>query len=408
MENIYDIRNDKKLLFILEDNKSFNKSLCEEQFVAIVVNLYYIDTVHKYMKYINCISNDIDIFIFSSKEEVLKEVKRLKQRELYLISKNNRGRDISALLVSFKEYYPKYKYICFLHDKKYNHEQWENDSKIWEDNLWKNMINSNEYINNILQIFNNNEQIGLLVPPEPIGEYYNAWYADTWYNNFENVKNLGKILNLKCDISKEKRCITLGTVFWAKGISLKRLFDREWTYEDFPNEPMAIDGTLNHAIERIIGYVAQDAGYDTGTVMNKDYAEWLLLYVQDNMQAMQKKMEKNLGINTRHQLIFYDEQEQKIKKFCENNSKIYIYGAGKYGRCILQIMKNLGYLPKGFVVGNGRRCQSRIGDINLYELGDIINESEFGIIISVDYNLQDEVEETLRNNGITNFIMGLI
>ena len=85
-----------------------------------------------------------------------------------------------------------------------------------------------------------------------------------------------------------------------------------------------------------------------------------------------------------------------------------IYGAGKYGKCILQIMKNLGYLPKGFVVGNGRRCQSRIGGINLYELGDIINESEFGIIISVDYNLQDEVEETLRNNGITNFIMGLI
>lgn len=407
MKNIYDIRNEKKLMYILEENKSF-RHLNALNSVAIVANLYYADTVPDYLKYINCISEKIDIYVISSQKDVFDQVNRLKKRDIFLICKENRGRDISALLVSFRQYYSKYEYICFLHDKKANHDLWEGDTKIWITNLWQNMINSNEYINEVLKLFQNNKKIGVLVPPEPVGEYFNAWYGDTWYGNFENVKKLAKDLNLQCDISIEKRCITLGTVFWVRTESLKKLFKRNWEYKDFPIEPMPLDGTLNHAIERVIGFVAQDAGYDVGTVMNKSYAEWLLLYAQDGMQAMYQKLDKKLGIQTRHQLDIYDEQELKIKKFCEQNSKIYLYGAGKYGKCILQIMKNVGYLPEGFVVGNGERTQYKIEDINVYELDEIVNESESGIIISVDLNLQNIIGENLKDKGITNFINGVI
>lgn len=408
MKNIYDIRNDNKLLFIIEENKCTNALCYDTNLVAIVVNLYYVDTVQDYMNCINSISSKIDIYIISSQSEVLDKVKQLKKRELYLINKENRGRDISALLISFREYYSKYEYICFLHDKKANHRCWREDTKIWIDNMWGNMIASNEYINSILNIFRDNEHIGLLVPPEPVGEYYNAWYGDTWYGNFENVKNLAKSLNLDCDISKEKRCITLGTVFWTKTRSLMKLFERKWTYDDFPLEPMPLDGTLNHAVERIIGFVAQDAGYDTGTIMNKSYATWLLLYAQENMQKMYYKLEKNLGIHNTHQLNIYEVQEQKIKNFCESNSKVYLYGAGKYGKCILKIMKNMGYLPEGFVVGKGKRKQQEIENINVYELDEIADEKEFGIIITVDYNLQNEIKENLKIMGISNIMIGVI
>lgn len=407
MKNVYDIRNEKKMLYILDENRYFTP-LYNSKSIAIVMNLYYADTVPDYMKYVNCISDKIDIYVISSQKDVFDQVNRLKKRDIFLICKENRGRDISALLVSFRQYYSKYEYICFLHDKKANHDCWEGDTKIWITDLWQNMINSNEYINEVLKLFQNNKNIGLLVPPEPVGEYFNAWYGDTWYGNFENVKKLAKDLNLQCDISIEKRCITLGTVFWVRTESLKKLFKRNWEYKDFPIEPMPLDGTLNHAIERVIGFVAQDAGYDVGTVMNKSYAEWLLLYAQDSMQAMYQKLDEKLGIQTRHQLDIYDEQEQMIEKFCANNSKVYIYGAGKYGKCILQIMKNIGYIPEGFVVGKGKRKLQKIDNINVFELDEIVNERELGIIISVDFNFQSEIEGNLKDKGITNYIIGVI
>lgn len=407
MKNVYDIRNEKKMLYILNENRYFTP-LYNSKSIAIVMNLYYADTVPDYMKYVNCISDKIDIYVISSQKDVFDQVNRLKKRDIFLICKENRGRDISALLVSFRQYYSKYEYICFLHDKKANHDCWEGDTKIWITDLWQNMINSNEYINEVLKLFQNNKNIGLLVPPEPVGEYFNAWYGDTWYGNFENVKKLAKDLNLQCDISIEKRCITLGTVFWVRTESLKKLFKRNWEYKDFPIEPMPLDGTLNHAIERVIGFVAQDAGYDVGTVMNKSYAEWLLLYAQDSMQAMYQKLDEKLGIQTRHQLDIYDEQEQMIEKFCANNSKVYIYGAGKYGKCILQIMKNIGYIPEGFVVGKGKRKLQKIDNINVFELDEIVNERELGIIISVDFNFQSEIEGNLKDKGITNYIIGVI
>ena len=35
---------------------------------------------------------------------------------------------------------------------------------------------------------------------------------------------------------------------------------------------MAADGTFSHAVERILGYVAQSEGYYTAVVMNEGYA----------------------------------------------------------------------------------------------------------------------------------------
>lgn len=35
---------------------------------------------------------------------------------------------------------------------------------------------------------------------------------------------------------------------------------------------MPVDGTFSHALERVLPYVVQDAGFYTGTIMNPEYA----------------------------------------------------------------------------------------------------------------------------------------
>lgn len=48
-----------------------------------------------------------------------------------------------------------------------------------------------------------------------------------------------------------------GAMFWARAGSVSRLLDLSLTFEDFPEEPAASDGTLSHALERLILILTQ-------------------------------------------------------------------------------------------------------------------------------------------------------
>ena len=65
----------------------------------------------------------------------------------------------------------------------------------------------------------------------------------------------------------------LGSVFWFRTKALAKLHEYPWTYEDFPEEPLPVNGTISHAIERIRPYVAQEAGYYPALVMAEPFAE---------------------------------------------------------------------------------------------------------------------------------------
>ena len=64
-----------------------------------------------------------------------------------------------------------------------------------------------------------------------------------------------------------------GSSFWFRTAAMKPLFEKQWTYDDFPQEPFqATDGSILHAIERIYPYAVQEAGYYSAMLMTTDYA----------------------------------------------------------------------------------------------------------------------------------------
>ena len=74
-------------------------------------------------------------------------------------------------------------------------------------------------------------------------------------------------------IKEDKEPIApLGSFFWARAKALEPLFEKEWTYDDFPEEPVADDGTILHAIERIYPFSAQSAGYYPGWILSESGA----------------------------------------------------------------------------------------------------------------------------------------
>lgn len=239
-----------------------------------------------------------------------------------------------------------------------------------------------------------------------MGEYAHAWYADAWNHNYEICKELERKLSLHCDIRKNKQPITLSTVFWARAKALEKLFAYDWGYDDFPAEPMQTDGTISHGLERMLGYIAQDAGYNTATVMTKEYASWSLLFVQDSMKKMMKLMNTQCRIQDMHDVNLLLYTECRIREFFAKNERVYLYGAGELGKKYLSWCKAWRLSVAGFVVSDKLSGISRIDGTDVLAVSELALSENVGIIITVTPNLYEEIESVLSGLNFTNYIYG--
>lgn len=394
----------KKQLFILEQNSMPPQSVSEES-IAVIIYLYYLDTIKNYITYIEAVPKDYDIYIVSSNDAVLEKARGfLEKREAVYILKENRGRDISAVLIAAAPVLKKYDRVCFIHDKSANAEYLEEDTAFWIYNLWTNTLGSEAYIRKINQLFDKDKTLGLLAPPEPYGEFLSHWYGDTWFENYDTTRQLAERLKLDVEVTQEEQLTTLSTVFWARTAALKKLMDYPWKYEDFPEEPLPIDGTLNHAIERIFPFVVLDAGFTTGVVMRKQYAEELLLLVQRDMRYMYFLLQERENVSNLHQIRCAGKWVAIAGDFFERHKNIYIYGAGYYGEKLYFFLKNRGVNVTGFIITDGHKKEAEMYGVPIVEISGINKELDIGVVIGVSYEYRPEVEETLHRYGIVEYI----
>lgn len=410
MKNVYDILHEKKLMYILSEECTSNHDLMNASTIsiAIAVNLYYEETLGRYLEYIDRIPSYVDVYIISSNAKICEAVGDyvIKHSNVYLLKKENRGRDISALLVAFRKFALQYQYVCYVHDKKANYSYLTEDVEFWIQNLWDNTLKSESYIKNVIDLMEKKETLGLLVPHNPIGEYMDNWYTNTWYENFNNTKKLAIELKLNCDLDEKKMPIALGTVFWCKTRALDKLLKREWNYEDFQGEPLPKDGTLSHAIERVLPYVAQDAGYDTGVISCVEYSERLLLRLQKMMTDSFKALDSRFKVSNVHQLTNYERQEKAAKSFFSKCEKVYLYGAGVYGEKYLELLRRLQLEPNGFLVTDGHRKNDIYNGYPVFSLDEICIDDTVGIIVTTNNPLHDTMINNLKEKGIENYLLG--
>lgn len=368
--------------------------------VAVFVHLYYMDSLNFYLDYILRIPDWIDIYFTYSDEQMVDAIIsniRGKKGKLHFFKKNNRGRDISALLVSFRKEMLKYEIVCFVHDKREKTLFMKEGIEHWVYNIWENMLGSTDYILNILYTFQMNEEIGLLVPPAALDKTISHAYKSQWMKNYENTVKLAKNLDLHGEISIDETPMTLGTVFWAKSDALKKLLLKNWKYEDFHDEPLPNDGTLSHAIERILEYVCQDAGYDTRMVMTDSFAS---VYISDMKNALRTSMgmlRDKLGIDYILEIDKYYYEQERMKNFFVGKKNIYIYGAGDYGCSCLKLLRDINLEPAGIIVTKKNEKNEELLNLPIVEISQVKLEKEDGVIIAVNYKYREEIIELLKD-----------
>ena len=280
--NIGNIHDALHLDYIIDDKRE--KQACRiPQEAAIVLHISYAEKIGRYVPFVKNIPDGMDVYVTTTSEEKGRTIERnfspiLGDRMHVLVMRQNRGRDLAGLLVAARPHLQKYKYICFCHDK-ISKQSIYTIGNSFERILWENTLKSREYICNVLSELDSDENLGILAVPSPVTSNFIYPLGTHWWGtSFKNTAGVLDRLNISVPCVESETCLTIGTAFWCKTAALKPLWDYEWKFEDFPEEPMPVDGCLNHALERCFAYVAQSQGYYTGIAMTP---EWASVFVND-------------------------------------------------------------------------------------------------------------------------------
>ncbi len=407
MENVFDIRRENELYYVLSLrglNKEIEKDTLRK--TAIIVYLYYLEKVDEYIPYLKAVSSEISLYIISSREDVINKVKgelRDTRENIHYILKENRGRDVSALVICGKDIVKKYKYVCFVHDKAAKLEIHREDTVLWNENLWGNTLGSGNYILNVINTFEENPNLGALFPSEPIGKYHSSWGGRGWISSFEITKKVASLLSLNCDIRIEKPPIALGTALWFRTDALRKLFEYEWKYDDFCDEDLSDLTYLSYGLERIFPYVCQDAGYLSGMVFNEKYAAKLFAYAQDYLFKAVNVLDDYENSWSLEFVTKAEENHARIRKFVRDldGKDLYIYGAGERGTQLLHLLRVMDIRPKGFLVTRKKENDQDVLegiDILEYDREISLNEQCRVIVAMADLEIRNEIIELLKKS----------
>jgi len=306
--NMSNLKDRMQLNYILSEKLSSGEPHRDRK-VALIMHLYNEDQMDYCINYANAMPEDADIIITTDTEAkkaaILSISEVLKPRRVLVRIVENIGRDVSALLVGCRDIVLAYDYICFVHDKKSRHLSPYIVGESFSYHCFENILSSREYVENVISTFENNERLGLLVPPTPMHSQFYSLVGAEWGRNFDIVTELAARLKLHVDINRNKPPIApFGTMFWMRPKALEPLFTCNLSYHDFPKEPTHInDSSLMHAVERIYPFVAQNQGYYTGWATSERYAQQLLTNLYFSLRDINKTAFWHYGVVDRTMLL---------------------------------------------------------------------------------------------------------
>ena len=83
-------------------------------------------------------------------------------------------------------------------------------------------------------------------------------------NEEEDACMLLRRMGLRGEICRSELFFSMGTMLWYRPDALRQLFSFALELEEFAEEPVGVEGTFAHAIERLPALIAERNGYCSG------------------------------------------------------------------------------------------------------------------------------------------------
>lgn len=233
--------------------------------VAVVGHFFYMEQAKAILSLLKLFPLEFDLYVSvpADKNEKIKCLlgETFPGKKITLRVVPNRGYDIAPFVCAFGDVYPSYDLVLKLHTKKSPHRLW---LKGWGEYLMKNLAGSPEIVASILRMFEEDKTLGLVYPQ--VIAPLKAGLENPLRADWESCVALAARLKLTLP-EKNRLEFPAGSMFWFRPKALAQLFELGLTFEDFPGGRMIRrNGTLAHAIERLLVLMAQKQGSCSRTV----------------------------------------------------------------------------------------------------------------------------------------------
>ena len=226
--------------------------------VALHLHAFYPDQLSGILERLNLNASTPDLFISvvtpAAAAQAREAVSKYRGRLVDLQITPNMGRDIGPFLTQFGgALCAGYEIIGHLHTKKSVHVTDRPFAEAWNTFLLENLIGSERggaMLDAILSAMALDPAIGTVFPDDP--------HVIGWTKNRKYAEDLAA--RMSCGELPEQFNFPVGSMFWIRSSVLAKFVELELAWQDYAPEPLPIDGTIQHAIERLFGVVPATMG----------------------------------------------------------------------------------------------------------------------------------------------------
>ena len=220
---------------------------------AVVLHLYYTELFDEVKSYLDNLSGAFDLYISLPEDQAAFESRiREEYPDATILLVPNRGRDLAPFIELLKIIIPlDYKTLLKVHTKKTLHRE---DGTTWRKDVFGKLLGSEGQVASIFKAFAFDKTLAMIGPQDHVLDAH-----------FYMGKNSTTVQNLlyQCGYAQslpESFFFVASTMFWAKPGIFKPLLKAKLSFEDFEMEPLPVDGSLAHAVERFIGLLVEVQG----------------------------------------------------------------------------------------------------------------------------------------------------
>ena len=245
---------------------------------AVFIHAFYAEMMPEFWCLIQNLSGAPHLFLTTATVENAQGIQRFltgkgwpEDRFEIRVVAQNRGRDMSSLFITWRDVAQsgRFDIALRLHSKK-TPQVARQVGEGFKAHLFDNLVLSQNYVRNVLDLMAEQADIGLIIPPVIHVGFGTLGHA--WYNNKEPLSELSEKMDLDVPLDDHTPVGAFGTMYWFRMDALRKMFDYEWQWEDYNPEPHHIDGGLAHVQERLIAYCVQDSGHRVLQIMTAEQA----------------------------------------------------------------------------------------------------------------------------------------
>lgn len=199
--------------------------------VVFVAVLNHLDQLDFQEQYIMAVPKFADLFVLTSSKKSRDylenrvtswgfhkaEIRKIEQECIGETSLLNAVQDIIGI----------YEYVCFYHDSKSKRKVRASIDECRQYKCTSNVLYSEKFVYQILDKFESEPRLGLLVPPESNHNVFFSNIGDEWHLNYHVTEKLIKTLGMDVPIFIEKEPLISGeNMFWGRVEALKIILDK--------------------------------------------------------------------------------------------------------------------------------------------------------------------------------------